>query len=98
MSGWKFEVGKDVVCRSPRGTWRAVNFDLSVTDALPVHGGIYRVALIDATEDGIIWLGLKEFAGNFTFDSRNFEPVRDTDISALRDLLAPIDTKEVEPA
>lgn len=99
MSGWKFEVDKDVVCRSSRGVWfnyEDPNMPLGQM-RLPVHGGTYRVTGIEPNEDrpGAVWLSFAEFDPAAQFDGRNFEPVRTTDISALTALLAPAPKRRV---
>ena len=65
---------------------------------MPGPGDVLTVRHIDVDDSDEAWLAFDEIPGDHLFEAAWFEPVRPTDISALRGLLAPTDTKELEPA
>lgn len=98
-----FRIGGKVVCVI-NAPWIEIGGRVQPC-ALPISGHIYTVREI-VPEDAMLWLGFEEIPvtadGNPVFDSRRFKPVieRSTDISALTELLNPLNHKplpEVTP-
>lgn len=96
-NGWKFEVGKQAVCRRD-GNW--LDYDrgeLRQGTVHPERDGVYTVKSIEPDDERptLIWLTFDEFGPEQLYDSAQFEPVHTTDISALESLLAPAPKRRI---
>lgn len=94
MSAWKFEVGKQVVCKAGKGYWESAS--LGTERAGPENGDILTVSSIELDDADEAWLGFDGHDPERLFDARWFEPVRPTSIGLFQKLLAPTDTKVKE--